>query len=149
MNIILFKPEIPENSGNIIRTCSGTNTELALVKPYSFSTSNRMLKRSGLDYFNDFKIEEIENLDEYLQNVTTPFYFFSSKAKKLYTEVNYSKDCFLIFGSETSGLPNYFYEKYEESFVTIPMKENARCLNLSNAAAIAIYEGCRQNTFIF
>lgn len=149
MKIILFEPEIPQNTGNIIRTCSVTNTELALVKPYMFSISDRMLKRSGLDYFRDFKIEEIEDLEIYLQNSNSPFYFFSSKAEKNYNEVKYSEDCFLIFGSETSGLPDYFHDKYGEKFITIPMKRNARCLNLSNTVAIALYEAKRQNNFIF
>jgi tRNA (cytidine/uridine-2'-O-)-methyltransferase len=149
LKIILYNPEIPQNTGNIIRTCSVTNTNLILVKPYGFSMSNRMLKRSGLDYFKNIQIEEIDNLDTYLENCGLPFYFFSSKASKLYTSVIYSDDCLLIFGSETSGLPHNLKEKYPDSFITVPMKSEARCLNLSNTVAIAIYEAKRQQSFIF
>lgn len=148
MKIILFQPEIPQNTGNIIRTCFLTNTTLTIVTPCSFSLSEKNLKRAGLDYVKDFKIETIDNLDKYLEDKTS-YFFLSSKAKKIYTEVNYLTDSILIFGNETSGLPKNFYEKYKEKLIKIPMKENARCLNLSNCVSIAIYEALRQNNFIF
>jgi tRNA (cytidine/uridine-2'-O-)-methyltransferase len=148
MKIILFQPEIPQNTGNIIRTCSVTNTNLIIVMPCSFSINQRNLKRAGLDYIKDIKIQKINDLEKYLENKTS-FYFFSSKAKKIYTDVTYEKNSLLIFGNETSGLPKTFHEKYKDNFVTIPMKKNARCLNLSNSISIALYEAIRQNNFLF
>ncbi|NGX56846.1 MAG: tRNA (cytidine(34)-2'-O)-methyltransferase [Candidatus Anoxychlamydiales bacterium] len=147
MKIILFKPEIPQNTGNIIRTCCVTNSNLSIVTPSSFSFSQRQLKRASLDYLK-FEIEKIDDLEKYLENKDN-FYFFSSKAKQLYTEVDYNKDSILIFGNETSGLPDVFFKKYSDKFVTIPMKENERCLNLSNSVSIGLYEALRQNNFSF
>ena len=149
MKIILFQPEIPQNTGNIVRTCSVTGTDLILVKPLGFSTSSRMLKRSGLDYWNEVNIEEIDDLLLFLESQTSPFYFFSSKASKNYTEIEYKEDAILIFGSESKGLPPIFNEKWNEKFVKIPMKENARCLNISNSVSIGIYEALRQQNFNF
>jgi tRNA (cytidine/uridine-2'-O-)-methyltransferase len=145
MQIILFQPEIPQNTGNIIRTCFLTGASLILVRPLGFSLSERQLKRAGLDYFKQFSFEEIDNLEEYLSQTKHPFYFFSSKVKTLYTSVNYSPDSILIFGSETSGLPSLYHEKYVNNFVTIPMKNSTRSLNLSNTVAIGAYEVIRQN----
>jgi len=144
MKIILFQPEIPQNTGNIARTCSVTQAGLMLVRPFSFSLSSRFVKRAGLDYWDDVKVEEIEDLEEYLQTTTHPFYFFSSKVEKSYTDVKYEEDSLLIFGNETSGLPSTFIERWPDRFVTIPMKKKGRCLNLSNSVAIAIYEVLRQ-----
>jgi len=148
MQIVLYQPEIPQNTGNIIRTCNITNTSLLIVTPFSFSLSEKNLKRAGLDYINDVKLEKIDDLEKYLEDKSS-FYFFSSKVKKKYTDVNYKKESLLIFGNETSGLPKTFYEKYKKYFITIPMKKNARCLNLSNSVSIALYEALRQNNFIF
>ncbi|NGX49103.1 MAG: tRNA (cytidine(34)-2'-O)-methyltransferase [Candidatus Anoxychlamydiales bacterium] len=148
MQIILFKPEIPQNTGNIIRTCYLTNTSLSIVTPASFSLSDRNLKRAGLDYFKDLDLEKIDDLEKYLLDKKS-FYFFSSKAEKSYADIKYEKDAILIFGSETSGLPNIFFEKYKNNFLKIPMKKNSRCLNLSNTVAIALYEALRQNSFSF
>ncbi|NGX29939.1 MAG: tRNA (cytidine(34)-2'-O)-methyltransferase [Candidatus Anoxychlamydiales bacterium] len=148
MQIILFKPEIPQNTGNIIRTCYLTNASLSIVTPASFSLSDRNLKRAGLDYFKDMKLEKIQNLETYLLD-KQHFYFFSSKATKTYSSITYEKDAILIFGSETTGLPKIFFEKYEDKFLKIPMKKNSRCLNLSNSVAIALYEALRQNNFSF
>jgi len=148
MKIILFQPEIPQNTGNIIRTCSVTNTELVLVTPCSFSLSQRNLKRAGLDYFDKVNLEKIDDLEKYLEE-KKHFYFLSSKAKKSYSDVKYEKDSILIFGNETSGLPNIFHEKYEDKFITIPMRQNARCLNLANSVSITLYEALRQNNFVF
>jgi len=146
MKIILFQPDIPQNTGNIIRTCSLTNTDLILVRPLGFSISEKNLKRAGLDYFDKTKIEQIDDLENYLSEKNS-FYFLSSKTKKLYSDVKYEKDTILIFGSETSGLPKIYHEKYPDRFITIPMIENARCLNLSNSVAIVLYEALRQNSF--
>lgn len=150
MQIILFQPEIPQNTGNIIRTCSLTNTKLSVVTPLSFSLNDRNLKRAGLDYLDMIEIEKIDDLDKYLKNIKKPFYFFSSKGSISYTDVKYEKDSILIFGNETSGLPKIFHEKYfDNHFVTIPMKKNGRCLNLSNSVSIGLYEALRQNNFAF
>jgi len=147
MKIILFQPQIPQNTGNIVRTCSVAGAGLVLVRPLGFSTNARQLKRAGLDYWSTLAIEEIDDLEGYLQSTACPFYFFSSKAQKLYTEVKYTKESLLIFGNETTGLPPLFRQTYPERFVTLPMKPCQRCLNLANSAAIALYEAWRQQDF--
>lgn len=144
MQIILFQPQIPQNTGNIVRTCSVTGAKLVLVKPLGFSTSDRWLKRSGLDYWEGVDVQMIDDLLTYLEQADFPFYFLSSKTQKLYTDVEYTRDTALIFGSETSGLPEIFSEKWPERFVTIPMLPNARCLNLATSVGIALYEQIRQ-----
>lgn len=149
MEIILFQPEIPQNTGNIVRTCSVTNAKLTLVRPLGFSVLDKTLKRAGLDYWDEVSIKYIDDLFEYLCNTKQEFFFFSSKATKYYTNVYYPKDSILIFGSETSGLPPIFFNTWPERFVKVPMSKNARCLNLSNTAAIAIYEALRQHLFDF
>jgi len=147
MKIVLFQPQIPQNAGNIVRTCAVTGNDLILVKPLGFNTSNRMLKRAGLDYWEGVDVTQIDNLLEYLDQLRTPFYFFSSHAKKMYTTVDYTPEDHLIFGSETAGLPNLFHEKWKNRFYTLPMKAEARCLNLSNAVSIVIFEAWKQNNF--
>ena len=147
MKVILYQPQIPQNSGNIVRTCAVTGCDLIMVRPLGFSTHDRWLKRAGLDYWEGVRVEFIDNLEEYLAESTTSFYFFSSKTTKKYTTVSYQPDSLLIFGSETTGLPPSFFEKYPERFVTIPMIEGVRCLNLATSAGIAIYEAWRQQDF--
>ena len=148
MKVILFQPQIPQNTGNIVRTCSVSGNDLVLVKPLGFSISDRHLKRAGLDYWEEVKVDVIDNLDEYLENTSNSFYFFSSHATKLYTEIEYTTTDLLIFGSETSGLNPIFLEKYPDKFLTLPMKKNSRCLNLSNTVSIVLYEAWRQQGFI-
>ncbi len=145
MQIILFQPEIPQNTGNIVRTCAATGASLILVRPLGFSLSNRYLKRAGLDYWEDVSISEIDDLAQFLDQTNDPFVFFSSKATKSYTDAPFSSNSLLIFGSETQGLPPYFHEKWPHLFYTIPMKSNARCLNLANSAAIVLYEALRKS----
>ncbi len=147
MQIVLFRPQIPQNTGNIVRTCNVTGASLILVRPLGFDTSDKMLKRAGLDYWNDVKIEEIDNLEAYLEKTNSNFYFYSSHATKSYFEITHMPDDVLIFGSETSGLPDVFQQKWPDRFVTLPMLNKKRCLNLSNACAIALYEALRQTTF--
>lgn len=149
MKIILFQPQIPQNTGNIVRTCSATGSGLILVRPFGFSTNSRHLKRAGLDYWEGVETQEIDDLDAYLEETDAPFYFFSSKAKQTYTDVSYAPNSLLIFGSETTGLAPIFWEKWEDRFCTIPMMENRRCLNLANSASIVLYEALRQNQFRF
>lgn len=147
MRIVLYQPQIPQNTGNIVRTCSITGTGLTLVRPLAFRISDRSLKRAGLDYWDEVDIEYTDDLEAYLEKEQKPFYFFSTKAKKNYTDIEFAEDSLLIFGSETSGLPAHIHEKYANHFYTIPMIANRRSLNLSNSAAIVLYEGLRQQSF--
>lgn len=147
MKIILYQPQIPQNTGNIVRTCSATATDLILVHPLGFSTQSRHLKRAGLDYWEGVTVDEIDNLETYLEKTDAPFFFFSSKSAKHYTEAPYAPNSLLIFGSETTGLSPIFREKWPEHFYTIPMVEETRCLNLASSAAIVLYEALRQTHF--
>jgi len=147
VKIVLFQPQIPQNAGNIVRTCSVSGNGLVLVRPLGFSTANRHLKRAGLDYWEGVKVEFIDDLMSYLSLQNAPFYFFSSHSKTLYTEASYSDNALLIFGSETAGLPSEFHTKWPERFYTIPMRKESRCLNLANAVSIVIYEAWRQQQF--
>ena len=149
MKIILFEPQIPQNTGNIVRTCAVTGTDLIIYNP-GFSTSDRMLKRAGLDYWEGVNVQLIEEFEEFekmLNETTGNFYFFSSKATKRYSAISYTKDDWLIFGSETTGLPCIFFEKWPMRFATIPMKEGVRCLNLATSAGVIVYEAWRQQNF--
>jgi tRNA (cytidine/uridine-2'-O-)-methyltransferase len=147
MKIILFQPQIPQNTGNIVRTCSVTGSKLILVHPLGFSTQSRHLKRAGLDYWEGVEVEEIFDLDSYLKTKDTPFFFFSSKVKTSYTSAPYTSDCSLIFGSETSGLPPHYFEKWPEKFYTIPMVSGSRCLNLATSVGIVLFEGLRATNY--
>lgn len=147
MKVILFQPQIPQNTGNIVRTCSVTNTDLILVTPLGFSTSDKWLKRAGLDYWEGVSVNLIDNLEAYLSGCTAPFYFFSSHAEKLYTDISYTSDTILIFGSESAGLPELYHKKWKDRLVTLPMAPNKRCLNLATSVGISIYEGLRQQNF--
>jgi len=147
MKVILYQPQIPPNTGNVVRTCSLTGASLVLVRPLGFSTSSRHLKRAGLDYWEGVSVEIIDDLLSYLHLQNAPFYFFSSKATRCYSDIAYTNQDLLIFGSETSGLPPHFFEKWPERFVTLPQIPGKRCLNLSNAVAIALYEAWRQQGF--
>lgn len=147
--VILSKPQIPQNTGNIIRTCNVTNTSLILERPLGFSLSSRMIKRSGMDYIQKTSIEIIDSLEDFLKKTKKDFYFFSSKATKKYTDVSYKKEALFIFGSETKGLNPLLPQTYPNKFLTIPMKKNARCINLSTSVAIVLYEALRQHNFIF
>ena len=148
MKIVLFQPQIPQNVGNIVRTCKATGASLVLVRPLGFSTSSRHLKRAGLDYWDGVNFEEIDDLEKYIEECNVPFFFLSSKVSKPYVNARFTKDCLLIFGSETSGLPAQLFETWKDNFYTIPMKREARCLNLSNSAAIVLYEALRKTQFL-
>lgn len=147
MKIVLYQPQIPQNTGNIVRTCSVTGSSLTLIRPLGFSVTDRWLKRAGLDYWEGVNVSFQDDLDFYLQNTTQQFYFFSSKAKKTYSDINYNPDDILIFGSETSGFPQHFADKWPERFATIPMVPEARCLNLATSVGIVLYEAWRQQNF--
>jgi tRNA (cytidine/uridine-2'-O-)-methyltransferase len=148
LNIVLVEPEIPQNTGNISRTCAVTGAILHLVKPLGFSVEDRYLKRAGLDYWEFLDIRYHESLDEFFQAYPTgDFYFCSTKAKHTYTEVSYSDNSFLFFGKETAGLPESLLAANYDRSIRIPMKPEARSLNLSNSVAIIVYEALRQLDF--
>lgn len=149
MKIILFSPQIPQNTGNIARTCAATNTGLVLVRPMGFSVSDRQMKRAGLDYWDQLNVEVIDDLPTYLANQDAPCFFLSSKAKKSYTKASFPSNANLIFGSETEGLPQILWEQYPDNFYTIPMAPGPRCLNLASSAAVVLYEALRQTDFNF
>src|SRR5262245_15414525 len=137
MKVVLFQPQIPQNTGNIVRTCSVTGCSLILIPPLGFSVADRHLKRAGLDYWEGVDVSFTENLETLLDS-SNDFYLFSSKAKNLYTNCSYREDSLLIFGSETMGLPSQIHEQYQSHFATIPMK-GTRCLNLATAVGIVVY----------
>lgn len=143
MKVVLYQPQIPQNTGNVVRTCSVTGSSLLLVEPLGFSTHDRWLRRAGLDYWEGVDVQTTSDLLRLLESKDTDFYFFSSKATKLYTEIPYTQDTWLIFGSESDGLPEIFWERWRERFVKIPMIEGSRCLNLATSVGIGVYEGLR------
>jgi tRNA (cytidine/uridine-2'-O-)-methyltransferase len=146
MKIVLFQPQIPQNTGNIVRTCAVTGSGLILVNP-GFPISDRHLRRAGLDYWEGVNVEIVDDLEALLEKSEAPFYFFSSKAEKLYSEVSYGPNDLLVFGSETTGLPLELNEKWPDRFVTLPMRADARCLNLATSVGIGLYEAWRQQEF--
>ena len=151
VNIVLFEPEIPPNTGNIARTCAATGTSLHLIKPLGFSIDDKHLKRAGLDYWDLLDLHIYENIDEFLEkNRGAKFYFATTKAKKHYSDMKYEKNCFIVFGKETAGLPKNVLEENRDTCIKIPMvpNERARSLNLSNTVNIILYEALRQTGFI-
>ena len=148
LNIVLVEPEIPQNCGNIARTCAATGSVLHLVKPLGFDISEKAVKRAGLDYWHLVDVRAYENLDDFFsRNDVRQMWCLSTKAPRFYTEVSYSDGCYLLFGKETKGLPEDFLEAHRECCVRIPMRSEARSLNLSNAAAITVFEALRQLSY--
>ncbi|GBR74176.1 tRNA (cytidine(34)-2'-O)-methyltransferase [Candidatus Termititenax aidoneus] len=149
MNVVLVEPEIPPNTGNISRLCAGANAALHLVRPLGFDISDRAARRAGLDYWDKVKIIVWDSLADFLaKNKDKRLFFFSTKAKKLYTEIKYQPDDYLIFGKETKGLPEDLIRQNPDRAAVIPMNlNNVRSINLSNAAAIVLYEAIRQQNF--
>ena len=148
INIVLHCPEIPQNTGNIARTCAATGAALHIIKPMGFEIDDKKLKRAGLDYWHLLDITYYENeMDFFEKNKGEAIYYFSTKAPKAYTEINYPERVFLMFGRETKGLPEELLQKNPDTTVRIPMLPNLRSLNLSNSAAIAVYEVLRQRGF--
>ncbi|OMF32147.1 tRNA (uridine(34)/cytosine(34)/5-carboxymethylaminomethyluridine(34)-2'-O)-methyltransferase TrmL [Paenibacillus sp. FSL H8-0548] len=147
-HIVLVEPEIPANTGNISRTCAATGTILHLVRPLGFDTDDRTLKRAGLDYWHSVQIEYHDSFDEVLAGYPEGrFFYASTKAKKTYSQFEYKDGDFFVFGKETKGLPEELIEANIDSCVRMPMTDTVRSLNLSNSAAIFIYEALRQNDF--
>lgn len=148
LNIVLVEPEIPQNCGNIARTCAATGSVLHLVKPLGFDISERAVRRAGLDYWHLVDVRVYESLDElFARNEIRQLRLFSTKAPKSYTEADYADGCFLFFGRETKGLPEEFLEQHYADCVRIPMREEARSLNLSNSVAVGVFEALRQLEF--
>lgn len=148
MNIVFFQPEIPHNTGNMGRTCVLTGATLHLIKPYGFSIDEKQIRRTGLDYWKDVKLKEWDTLEDLMAAYPdSNFYFATTKTKQRYSDVNYKKDDFVVFGPESRGLPVNILEKYKANNITIPMKPQGRSLNLSTSAAIVLYEALRQLDF--
>lgn len=151
IHVVLYQPQIPSNTGNIARTCAGTDTILHLIRPLGFSTDDKMLKRAGLDYWEFVKIAYYDSLEEfYEKNSGGSFFYITKFGQKTFTGFDYSdvnKDYYFVFGRETTGLPAEVREKNEDTCLRIPMNENIRSLNLSNTAAILIYEALRQQNY--
>ena len=156
LNIVMVEPEIPQNTGNIARTCAAIGAKLHLVKPLGFSIEDKYLKRAGLDYWDKLEIEIHENLDDFLnkyecsiKQIYPNMFLASTKSKKTYAEVDYTKfeEVFILFGKETKGLPEDLIKNNMEQAIRIPMRESLRSLNLSNSVAIIAYEVLRQDNF--
>ncbi len=147
-NIVLVEPEIPQNTGNIVRTCAATGCALHLVRPLGFEVSDKYLKRAGLDYWKDCNIFYYDGFDEVLKRFpSSSFYYFTTKGRKRYSDAAFRDGDFLVFGKETRGLPEELLKKNGDSCLRIPMIGETRSLNLSNSVALAVYEGLRQNDF--
>ena len=148
INIVLVEPEIPQNTGNIARTCSATGASLHLVKPLGFEIDDKKMKRAGLDYWHELDIHYYKNLDEFMAlHGDDELWYFSTKASGNYTDIKYGENPYLVFGKETRGLPESLLCARPERCVRIPMRENRRSLNLSNSVAIGVYEVLRQDGF--
>jgi len=152
LNIVMCEPEIPQNTGNIARTCAATGAKLHLIHPLGFSISDRYMKRAGLDYWDKLDIEEHDSLNAFLQKYDPEknnMYFASTKSKNVYSDVDYCKmeEVFIMFGKETKGLPEDLLKKYIDKTIRIPMRNSLRSLNLSNSVAIITYEVLRQTGF--
>lgn len=144
LNIVLVEPEIPQNTGNIARTCAATGARLHLVGPLGFTIDDRKLKRAGLDYWHLLDISYYESLAEFFKKNDGPFYYFSTKARHIYSEIDYPDSCYLVFGKETKGLPEELLYQNPDTCVRIPMISDARSLNLSNSVAVGVFEVLRQ-----
>ena len=148
LNIVLVEPEIPQNCGNIARTCAATGCRLHLIRPLGFDISEKAVKRAGLDYWHMVEVIDYENLEDFFaRNDVKEMWCLSTKAPRSYTEARFSDGCYLFFGKETRGLPEDFLEAHRKNCVRIPMRAEARSLNLSNAVAITVFEALRQLDF--
>ena len=148
MNIVLFGPEMPANTGNIGRTCVATGTRLHLIEPLGFKINEKALKRAGLDYWDKLDVTVYCDFDDFLErNPGAKIYMATTKAPNVYTDVRYEPDCFIMFGKESAGIPEEILVKNQETCVRIPMWGDIRSLNLSNSVAIVLYEALRQNGF--
>lgn len=148
MNIVLFEPEIPANTGNIGRTCVATGTSLHLIEPLGFSLTEKEIKRAGLDYWKDLEVIVYKDFEDFLtRNPGAKIYMATTKAVNVYTEVEYEPDCFIMFGKESAGIPEEILLHNKNTAIRIPMIGEIRSLNLSNSVAVVLYEALRQNAF--
>ncbi len=148
LNIVLHEPEIPQNCGNIARTCAATGARLHLIRPLGFDISDKAVKRAGLDYWHLVEVLVYEDLEDFFRkNDVKQLWCLSTKAPRCYTEADFSDGCYLLFGKETKGLPESFLEQHLSECIRIPMRQEARSLNLSNAVAITAFEALRQMDF--
>ena len=148
LNIVLVEPEIPQNCGNIARTCAATGCRLHLIRPLGFDISEKAVRRAGLDYWDMVEVRDYENLaDFFAKNDVRQMWCLSTKAPQCYSEASFEEDCYLFFGKETKGLPEDFLEEHRQCCIRIPMRSDARSLNLSNSVAITVFEALRQLSF--
>ena len=148
LNIVLFEPEIPANTGNIGRTCVATGTKLHLIEPLGFRLDEKKIRRAGMDYWKDLDVTTYINFQEFLdKNPGAKIYMATTKGKNVYTEVSYEPDCYIMFGKESAGIPEEILVQHQEDCVRIPMVGDIRSLNLSNSVSIVLYEALRQNGF--
>ena len=147
LNIVLVEPEIPQNTGNIARTCAATGSRLHLIRPLGFSIDDRKLKRAGLDYWHLLDITYYDGLDDFFAKNKGRFFYFTTKAPRTYCEVQYQDGDYLVFGKETAGLPEELLHDHPDDCVRLPMIDGARSLNLSNTVAVGVFEALRQTGF--
>ena len=148
LNIVLYEPEIPANTGNIGRTCVATDTRLHLIEPLGFRLDEKSLKRAGMDYWKDLDVTTYVNWEDFCEkNPNAKIYMATTKAKHVYSDVAYEPDCYIMFGKESAGIPEEILKDHPDTCVRIPMVGEIRSLNLSNSVAIVLYEALRQNQF--
>ena len=148
LNIVLYEPEIPANTGNIGRTCVATGTRLHLIEPLGFRLNEKQIKRAGMDYWKDLDVTTYVNYQEFLEkNPGAKIYMATTKGQNVYTEVSYEEDCYIMFGKESAGIPEEILVKHKDDCIRIPMVPDIRSLNLGNSVAIVLYEALRQNAF--
>ena len=148
LNIVLFEPEIPANTGNIGRTCVATGTRLHLIEPLGFRLDEKSLRRAGMDYWHKLGVTRYIDYQDFLEkNPGAKIYMATTKAPKIYTEVSYEEDCYIMFGKESAGIPEEILLENQERAIRIPMNEEIRSLNLGNSVAIVLYEALRQQNF--
>ena len=148
MNIVLLEPEIPQNTGNIGRTCCATGTKLHLIEPLGFVLNEKNLKRAGMDYWKDLDVETYDCFEDFLKkNPNAKLWMATTKAKHCYTDVEFGEDDYIMFGKESAGIPEEILVKHPETSIRIPMMNNIRSLNLANSVAIVLFEALRQNNF--
>ena len=148
MHIVLYQPEIPANTGNVVRLCAVTGCHLHLIRPLGFSTDDRQLKRAGLDYWPKLDVRTYVNFEDFLaKNPGARIYMATTKAKRVYTDVSFEDECYIMFGKESAGIPEEILVDYEETCIRIPMIGDIRSLNLGNSVAIVLYEALRQQGF--
>lgn len=148
LNVVLYEPEIPANTGNIGRTCVATGCRLHLIEPLGFQIDEKAVRRAGLDYWRDLDVTVYRNWQDFLtRNPAAPIYMATTKARQVYSEVSYEPDCYIMFGKESAGIPEEILVEYEKTAIRIPMIGDIRSLNLANSVAVVVYEALRQNNF--